>query len=59
MEAKKHEHKKKLNMIQVKMKLLQIDIIGISKLRWTGMGSFQIDNYMIDYLGHKKQRRNS
>ena len=35
-----------------------IHILGISELKWTGMGEFNSDDYYIDYLGQESLRRN-
>ena len=40
------------------MARLNIDILGISKLRWTGMGEFTSDDPYIYYCGHESLRRN-
>ena len=37
---------------------VNIDIIAISKLRWTGMGEFNSDEYYIYYCGQESLRRN-
>ena len=37
---------------------MNIDILGISELRWTGMGVFNSDNHYIYYCGHESLRRN-
>ena len=37
---------------------MNIDILGISKLRWTGMGGFNSDDYYIYYCGQESLRRN-
>ena len=34
------------------------DILGISKIKWTGMGEFNSDNYCIYYCGQESLRRN-
>ena len=34
------------------------DILGIKKLRWTGMGEFNLDDYYIYYCGQESLRRN-
>ena len=36
----------------------EIDILGISKLKWTGMGEFNSDNFYIYYGGQESLRRN-
>jgi len=35
-----------------------IDILGISKLKWTGMGEFNSDDHYIYYCGQESLRRN-
>ena len=40
------------------MARVNIDILGISKLKWTGMGKFNSDNYYIYYCGQESLRRN-
>ena len=35
-----------------------IDILGISELKWIGMGEFNSDNYYIYYCGQESLRRN-
>ena len=35
-----------------------VDILGISKLKWTGMGEFNSDDHYIYYCGHEYLRRN-
>ena len=34
------------------------DILGISKLKWTGMGEFNSDDHYINYCGQESSRRN-
>ena len=40
------------------MARLNIDILGISKLRWTGMGELNSDDHYIYYCGQESPRRN-
>ena len=40
------------------MTRVNIDILGISKLRWTGMGEFNSDDHYIYYCGQESLRRN-
>ena len=40
------------------MARVNIDILGISKLKWTGMGEFNTDDHYIYYCGQKSLRRN-
>ena len=37
---------------------MNVDILGISKLRWTGMGEFNSDDHYIYYWGQESLRRN-
>ena len=40
------------------MARVNVDILGISKLRWTGMGEFNSDDHYIYYCGQESLRRN-
>ena len=40
------------------MARMNIDILGISELKWTGMGEFNSDDHYICYCGQKFLRRN-
>ena len=40
------------------MPRVNIDILGISKLKWTGMGEFNSDDHYIYYCGQESLRRN-
>ena len=40
------------------MAKVNTDILGISKLKWTGMGEFNTDDHYIYYCGQKSLRRN-
>ena len=48
----------KLEVVKQEMARVNIDILGISKLRWTGMGEFNSDNHYIYYCGQESLRRN-
>ena len=48
----------KLEVIKQEMARLNIDILGISELKWTGMGEFNSDNHYIYYCGKESLRRN-
>ena len=48
----------KLKVVKRKMARVNIDILGISVLRWTGMGEFNSDDYYIYYCGQESLRRN-
>ena len=45
-------------MVKQKIARLNIDILGISKLKWTGMGEFNSDDHYIYYCGHESLRGN-
>ena len=40
------------------MARVNVDILGISKLKWTGMGDFNSDDHYIYYCGQESLRRN-
>ena len=48
----------KFKVVKQEMTRVNIDILGISELRWTGMGEFNSDNHYIYYCGQKSLRRN-
>ena len=48
----------KLEVVKQEMERVNIDILGISKLKWTGMGEFNSDDHYIYYCGQKSLRRN-
>ena len=48
----------KLEVVQQEMVRVNVDILGISELRWTGMGEFNSDNHYIYYCGQESLRRN-
>ena len=48
----------KLEMVKQKMARVNVDILGISKLKWTGMGEFNSDDHYIYYCGQESCRRN-
>ena len=48
----------KLEVVKQKMARVNIDILGISELKWTGMGEFNSDDHYIYYWGQKSLRRN-
>ena len=47
----------KLDVVK-QMARVNINIIGISELKWTGMGEFNSDDYYIYYCGQESLRRN-
>ena len=48
----------KLEVVKQEMARVNVDILGISELRWTGMGEFNLDDYYIYYYGQESLRRN-
>ena len=48
----------KLKVVKQEMAKVNIDILGISELKWTGMGEFNSDNHYIYYCGQESPRRN-
>ena len=49
----------KLEVIKQEMARVNIDILGISELKWTGMGEFNSDDHCIYYCGQESLRRNA
>ena len=45
-------------MVEQEMERVNINISGISELKWTGMGEFNSDDHYIYYCGQKSLRRN-
>ena len=45
-------------MIKQEMARMNINILGISELKWTGMGEFNSDDHYIYYCGQESLRRN-
>ena len=48
----------KLEVVKQEMARVNTDILGISKLKWTGMGEFNPDDHHIYYCGQQSLRRN-
>ena len=48
----------KLEVVKQEMPRVNIDILGISELKWTGMGEFNSDNHFIYCSGQESHRRN-
>ena len=48
----------KLEVVTQEMARVNTDILGISKLKWTGMGEFNSDDHFIYYCGQESLRRN-
>ena len=48
----------KLEVIKQEMARVNMNILGISELKWTGMGEFNSDDHYIYYCGQESLRRN-
>ena len=48
----------KLEVVKQEMARVNIDILGISELKWIGMGEFNSDDHYIYYCGQVSLRRN-
>ena len=48
----------KLEVVKQEITRVNIDILGITELRWTGMGEFNSDDHYIYYCGQESLRRN-
>ena len=48
----------KLEVVKQEMARLNVDILGISELKWTGMNEFNSDDHYIYYCGQESLRRN-
>ena len=47
----------KLEMVKQEMARVNVDILGISELKWTGMGESNSDDHYIYYCGQESLRR--
>ena len=48
----------KLELVKQEMARVNVDILGISELKWTEMGEFNSDDHYIYYCGQEPLRRN-
>ena len=48
----------KLEVVKQEMTRVNVVILGVSKLKWTGMGKFNSDDHCIYYCGQESLRRN-
>ena len=48
----------KLEVVKQEMARVNVDILGISELKWTGMNEFKSDDHYIYYCGQESLRRN-
>ena len=47
-----------MEVVKQEMARVNVDILGISKIKWTGMGEFNSDDHYIYYCGQESLRRN-
>ena len=57
-DAVKSMNQGKLEVVKQEMARLNINLLGISELKWTGMGEFNSDDHYIYYCGQESLRRN-
>ena len=48
----------KLKVVKQEMARVNVDILGISELKWTGLGELHSDDHYIYYCGQESLRRN-
>ena len=48
----------KLEVVKQEMVRMNVNILGIGELKWTGMGEFNSDDHYIYYCGQESLRRN-
>ena len=48
----------KLEAVKQEMARVNVNILGVSELKWTGMGEFHSDDHYIYYCGQESLRRN-
>ena len=48
----------KLEVVKQEMARVNVDILGIRELKWSGMGEFNSDDHYIYYCGQESLRRN-
>ena len=48
----------KLEVVKQEMASMNVDFLGISELKWTGMGEFNSDDHYIYYCVQESLRRN-
>ena len=48
----------KLQVVKQEIASMNVDVLGISKLKWTGMGEFNSDDHYIYYCGQESLKIN-
>ena len=47
----------KLDIVKREMERIDVNLLGVSEMKWTGMGHFKSDNHEVYYSGQDAQRR--
>ena len=47
-----------MEVVKQEIARVNAEILGISELKWPGMGELNSDNHYINYCGHESLRRN-
>ena len=47
-----------LEVVKQEMARVNVDILGISELKWTGIGEFNSDDHYVYYVGQESLKRN-
>ena len=48
----------KLDIVKREKERIDVNLLGVSEMKWTGMGHFKSDNHEVYYCGQDAQRRN-
>ena len=48
----------KLDVVKREMERIDVNLLGVSEMKWTGMGHFKSDNHEVYYCRQDAQRRN-
>ena len=51
-------NQRKLEVVKQEVARVNMDILGISELKWTRVGEFNLDDHYIYYCGQESLRRN-
>ena len=49
---------RQMEVVKQETARVNVDILGVSELKWTGMGEFKSDDHYIYYCGQESLRRN-
>ena len=51
-------NQRKLDIVKREMKRIDVNLLGVSEMKWMGMGHFKSNNHEVYYCGQDAQRRN-